>query len=167
MRTLLSWITWSEEHSPGGIATGILLMLLAAIAASIIGNALIATPASAAIGNVCPVPTGQVANAIDVCTDRGDDATYKAGDQITVCVSANIPQIMIYPPPPPPTILVEDVLADGSTRPLIEARMASGQQCVAGTVIEPFGQETVRARALGQDGKVIQEDTAQISTVPR
>jgi hypothetical protein len=45
--------------------------------------------------------------------------------------------------------------------------MASGQQCVAGTVIEPLGPETIRAQALGQDGKVMQEDTAQITTSPR
>ena len=86
---------------------------------------------------------------------------------ITVCVSANIPQIMIYPPPPPPTVRVENVLPDGSTRLLIETQMASGQQCSTGTIEAPFGQETIRAQALGQDGKPFQEDTVTITTTPR
>ena len=37
----------------------------------------------------------------------------------------------------------------------------------AGTIMEPFGQETIRAQALGQDGKVFQEDTTTITTAPR
>jgi hypothetical protein len=108
-----------------------------------------------------------VSNGIDVCTDRGDNATYQAGDRITVCVSANIPMIMIYPPPPPPTIRVENVAADGSTRLLIETQMAAGQQCSTGTIVEPFGQETIRAQAIGQDGKPFQEDTVTFTTTPR
>jgi hypothetical protein len=159
---------WTPDApSIGKLALLILVTILAALGAAILFGFLPVRPASAAIGSVCPVPTSQVGHGIDVCTDRGDGASYQAGDHITVCVSANIPQIMIYPPPPPPTIRVEDVLADGSTRPLIEERMASGQQCVAGTVVEPFGAETIRAQAIGQDGKVIQEDTAPVTTAPR
>lgn len=123
--------------------------------------------ATAAIGSVCPVPPSQVDNGIDVCADRGDGAMYTAGDRITVCVSANIPQIAIFPPPPPPTIRVENVAADGASQLLIEARMASGQQCMAGTVVAPFGQETIRAQAIGADGKMFQEDTVTITTAAR
>ena len=123
--------------------------------------------AQAAIGGVCPVPTSQVSQGIELCTDRGDASTYQAGDRITVCVSVNIPQIMIFPPPPPPTIRVEDLAADGSSKLLIEAQMASGQQCVAGTIVEPLGKETIRAQALGQDGKVFQEKSISVTTVPR
>jgi hypothetical protein len=144
-----------------------LLALLLGASASLLSGGLLPRPASAAIGAICPTPTSQVSQGIDVCVDRGDNATYQAGDLITVCVSANIPQIMIFPPPPPPTIKVENVLADGSTRLLIEAQMASGQQCSAGTIVEPFGQETIRAQAIGQDGKAFQEDTATITTAPR
>jgi hypothetical protein len=125
------------------------------------------TPAAAAIGPVCPAPTSQVGGGLDVCVDRGDDATYPEGSPITVCVSANIPQIAIFPAPPPPTIRVESVLEDGTTQLLMEAKMASGQQCVSGSVVEPFGEETVRAQALGQDGTVFQEDTAHFTTAPR
>jgi len=145
-----------------------LLPLALVVALAELGAVLLATrPASAAIGAVCPTPTSQVSSGIDVCTDRGDNASYQAGDQITVCVSANIPMIMIYPPPPPPTIRVENVAADGSTRLLIETQMASGQQCSTGTIVEPFGQETIRAQAIGQDGKAFQEDTVTITTGPR
>ena len=122
---------------------------------------------SAAIGSVCPVPTGEVSGGIKVCADRGDGATYAAGDLITVCVSANIPQIAIYPPPPPPTIRVENVSADGTARPLIEARTTSGQHCATGRIVEPFGQETIRAQAIGADGKPFQEDSITITTAPR
>jgi hypothetical protein len=73
---------------------------------------------------------------------------------------------MIYPPPPPPTIRVESVAPDGASRVLIEAQMASGQQCVAGTIVEPLGQETVRAQAIDRDGKAFQEDTTTFTTVP-
>jgi hypothetical protein len=125
------------------------------------------TPASAAIGPVCPVPTSQVGGGLDVCVDRGDDATYPEGSPITVCVSASIPQIAIFPPPPPPTIRVESILQDGTTQLLIEAKMVSGQQCASGSVVEPFGDEMVRAQALGSDGVVFQEDTAHFTTVPR
>jgi len=121
-------------------------------------------PVSAAIGAICPVPTSQVDHGIEVCADRGDGSTYTAGDRITICVSVNIPQIAIYPPPPPPTIRVENVAADGSAQLLIEARMASGQQCMSGTAVAPFGQETIRARAISADGKVFQEDTVTITT---
>jgi hypothetical protein len=153
--------------SHGRLALPLLLALLIGAGASLLSGSLQPQPASAAIGAVCPTPTSQVSKGIDVCVDRGDNATYQAGDRITVCVSANIPQIMIFPPPPPPTIKVENVLADGSTRLLIEAQMASGQQCSAGTIMEPFGQETIRAQAIGQDGKAFQEDTATITTAPR
>lgn len=125
------------------------------------------TPASAAIGPVCPVPESQVGGGLDVCVDRGDDATYPEGSPITVCVSANIPQIAIFPPPPPPIIRVESVLQDGTTQLLIDAKMAAGYQCASGSVVEPFGEEMVRAQALGQDGTVFQEDTAHFTTVPR
>ncbi|MCC7371063.1 MAG: hypothetical protein IT306_21795 [Chloroflexi bacterium] len=145
------------------------LVTALAVLVSVAGLSVVARPqvAEAAIGAVCPVPTGEVPNGIKACTDRGDGATYMAGDHITVCVSANIPQIAIFPPPPPPTIRVENVAADGAARLLIDARMASGQQCVAGTVIAPFGEETVRAQALGSDGRVFQEDSVRFTTVAR
>ncbi|MGE3909956.1 MAG: hypothetical protein AB7K36_11415 [Chloroflexota bacterium] len=142
-----------------------LLVLAAATLGMLFGRS--ADYAVAAIGGVCPVPTSEVQNGIQVCTDRGDGATYTAGDLITVCVSANIPQIAIYPPPPPPQIRVEDVAADGSSTLLMEANMASGQRCVSGRIVEPLGQETIRAQALGQAGKVFQEASISITTVAR
>src|SRR5689334_6852480 len=102
----------SGRQALGRLATAVLMAFTLASGVS----SLFVQPASAAIGPVCPTPPSQVANGIDLCVDRGDNATYKAGDQITICVSANIPQIMIYPPPPPPHIKVEGVAADGSTR---------------------------------------------------
>ena len=149
------------------LRAGRLRVALATLFAAVLGWGTVIgqpEPASAAIGSVCPVPTTQVDHGIKVCVDRGDGATYTAGDRITVCVSANIPQIAIFPPPPPPTIRVENVAADSNSQLLIEARMASGQQCSTGAIIAPFGQETVRAQAIGADGKVFQEDTVTITT---
>jgi hypothetical protein len=142
-------------------------VLVAALGAGTTIGVMAAPPAEAAIGPVCPVPPGQVGKGIDVCVDRGDNATYQAGDLITVCVSANIPQIMIYPPPPPPTIRVETLPPDGSSRILIDFQAASGEQCATGSIVEPLGQETIRGQALGQDGKVFQEDVVTITTAPR
>jgi hypothetical protein len=158
----------TTKRARAGLPIGHLtiLLLLAVVGTGILASISGASPASAAIGQVCPTPPSQVMNGIDVCVDRGDNATYQAGDRITVCVSANIPQIMIFPPPPPPAIKVEDVAADGSSRLLIEAQMVSGQQCATGIIMEPFGQETIRAQALGQDGTVFQEDTTTIITTP-
>lgn len=140
---------------------------VAFVAAALLVSGLLPGSASAAIGGVCPAPTSQVSQGIELCTDRGGGATYQAGDRITVCVSVNIPQIMIFPPPPPPTIRVENVAADGSSRLLIEAQMASGQQCIDGTVVEPLGNETIRAQAVAQDGKAFQEKSLTITTVAR
>lgn len=159
-------MAWRQSVRLGRLV-GLLTAL--AVVVSVGGFAAAAQPriAEAAIGAVCPVPTGEVPNGIKVCTDRGDGATYTDGDRITVCVSASIPQIAIFPPPPPPTIRVENIAADGATRLLIDARMASGQQCVAGTVVAPFGEETVRAQALGSDGRVFQADSVRFTTVAR
>src|SRR5689334_7820612 len=53
----------------------------------------------------CPVSSDQLSTSggLAICVDRGEGSTYVAGDRITVCASANIPTIAIYPPPPPPT----------------------------------------------------------------
>jgi hypothetical protein len=148
-----------------------LVMVAVVIAASIslLLGAVAPGRASARVVPTCPVPEDQVGSTggLAVCVDRGDGSTYAAGDQITTCVTANIPQIAIYPPPPPPTIRVVNLASDGASHLLLEGQFASGQQCVAGLIAEPFGQETIRAEAVGSDGTVFIEDTVTFTTVSR
>jgi hypothetical protein len=48
-----------------------------------------------------PVSSDELSTSggLAVCVDRGEGSTYTEGDRITVCASANIPTIAIYPPP--------------------------------------------------------------------
>jgi len=160
---------------------GVLLVALAPpvlLALAFPGRALAAVePASAApagpsptsISPDCPVGSDQLSTSggLAVCADRGEGATYVAGDRITVCVAANIPAIAIYPPPPAPTIRVESVASDGSSRLLLDDQFFSGQRCLTGTIVPPFGAETVRAQAIRQDGTVFLDDMVTFKTVPR
>lgn len=135
------------------------------------GTALRAGPASAqpgptAIGD-CPVLPENVNGGVDVCIDRGDGSFYAGGQPITVCVTANVPQILIFPPPPPPTIRVTNSTNGGPERVLIEDSFASGQRCINGIIMAPTGAETVRAQAIGPDGGVIAEDVLTFTTTPR
>jgi hypothetical protein len=116
----------------------------------------------------CPVSSEELTTSggLAVCVDRGEGSTYTEGDRISVCASANIPMIAIYPPPPPPTIRVES-LAAGSTRTLLEDQFADGNRCLTGTIAPPLGQETVRVQAIRADGTVFLEDTAAFTTRPR
>jgi hypothetical protein len=115
----------------------------------------------------CPVSTEELSTSggLAVCVDRGEGSTYTAGDRITVCASANIPQIAIYPPPPPPTIRVESIV-EGRSRTLLDDRFANGHRCLTGTIAPPFGEETVRVQAIRADGEPFLEDTATFTTRP-
>jgi hypothetical protein len=115
----------------------------------------------------CPVPVDQVSptDAIEVCTARRDGSTYAADDRITVCVTANIP--LIAPLPSAPTIRVVNISSDGAEHPLLEGKFFTGQRCMAGMIAEPFGQETIRAQAINQDGAVFLEDTVTFTTMSR
>lgn len=126
-----------------------------------------ATPAI--IAPDCPVGAEQLSTSggLAVCVDRGEGATYVEGDRISVCVAANIPTIAIYPPPPPPTIKVESQVDGGSSRVLLEDRFTDGHRCMSGTIVAPFGSETVRAQAIRADGTVFLEDSVTFTTRPR
>ncbi|MCC6178862.1 MAG: hypothetical protein IT305_26440 [Chloroflexi bacterium] len=125
-----------------------------------------ATPAI--IAPDCPVSAEELSTSggLAVCVDRGEGATYVEGDRITVCASASIPQVALYPPPPPPTIHIESIVA-GSSLILLEDQFAEGHRCLAGTVAPPFGQETVRVQAMRADETVFLEDTATFTTRAR
>lgn len=116
----------------------------------------------------CPVGADQLSasGGLAVCVDRGEGATYLAGDHITVCVSANIPTIAIYPPPPP-TVRVESMVGDGSSRVLLEDHFTEGNRCLTGIIAPPFGHEAVRARAIRADGTSFLEDTVAFMTQAR
>jgi hypothetical protein len=126
-------------------------------------------PSPRAISPDCPVASDQVSasGGLAVCVDRGEGATYLAGDRITVCVTANIPAIAIFPPPPAPTIRVESAPSDRSIRRLMEDEFFTGQRCLTGTIVAPFGYEVVRAQAVRQDGTAFLEDTVTFTTRPR
>jgi hypothetical protein len=157
----------------GGLVSyrGILFAVVALAMLLTSGPALRAEPAAAqpgpsAIGD-CPVLPENVAGGVEVCIDRGDGSVYTEGQPITVCVTANVPQILIFPPPPPPAIRVTNSTNGGPERVLIEVSFASGQRCMNGIINAPTGAETVRAQAIGQDGRVIAEDVLTFTTTPR
>ncbi len=116
----------------------------------------------------CPVSSQELSTSggLAVCVDRGEGSTYVEGDRITVCTSANIPQIAIYPPPPAPTIRVESIVGD-SKRTLLEDQFADGNRCLTGTIAPPFGNETVRVQAIRPDGTSFLEDTVSFTTRAR
>jgi hypothetical protein len=116
----------------------------------------------------CPVSADQLSTSggLAVCVDRGEGSTYVAGDRITVCASANIPTIAIYPPPPPPTIRVESIVGD-NRRTLLEDQFADGHRCLTGTIAPPFGHETVRVQAIRPDGTSFLDDAVTFTTRPR
>ena len=124
--------------------------------------------APAIIAPDCPVSSDELSTSggLAVCVDRGEGSTYTEGDRITVCASANIPTIAIYPPPPPPTIRVESIIG-GRTRTLLEDQFAEGHRCLTGTIAPPLGQETVRVQAIRDDGTAFLEDTVTFTTQPR
>jgi len=124
--------------------------------------------APAIIAPDCPVSAAALSTSggLAVCVDRGEGSTYTEGDRITVCASANIPTIAIYPPPPPPMIRVESVVG-ATTRRLLEDQFADGHRCLTGTITAPFGQESVRVQAIRSDGTVFLKDTATFTTRPR
>jgi hypothetical protein len=116
----------------------------------------------------CPVSSQELSTSggLAVCVDRGEGSTYVEGDRITVCASANIPSVAIYPPPPPPTIRVESIVGN-SRRTLLEDQFGDGHRCLTGTIAPPFGDETVRVQAIRPDGDVFLEDTVSFKTRAR
>jgi hypothetical protein len=116
----------------------------------------------------CPVSARELSSSggLAVCVDRGEGSAYVEGDRITVCVSASIPTIAIYPPPPAPTIRVESIVGN-SRRTLLEDQFADGSRCLTGTIAAPYGNETVRVQANRPDGTALLEDTTSFMTRAR
>jgi hypothetical protein len=114
----------------------------------------------------CPIPASDVDMGVAVCVDRGAGAVYAEGDRITICVTANIPQILIFPPPPPPTIRLVDIVNGVEQGEIFREDFVSGERCVERVIGPPFGQETIRAEALGDDGRVFAMSAVGFRTVP-
>ncbi|MGD9894134.1 MAG: hypothetical protein AB7R89_18700 [Dehalococcoidia bacterium] len=114
----------------------------------------------------CPVPVENVQTGLDVCVDRGEGSVYRAGEPITICVTANLPVIAIYPPPPPPTIQVLNSVNGGPEQLVLETAMHSGQQCITSTIVPPTGQETLRAVAIGDNGQITYSDQTHFWSTP-
>lgn len=145
------------------IAIGMLSTLLVAAIGLAVGSA---RGRAAAQTAACPVPLDQVDQGVAVCIDRGEGAIYRAGEAITVCVSASIPQILIFPPPPPPLIRVSNSTDGGAETVLFEKAFASGQECITGVIEAPTGVELVTAEAISSDGRVFATDSVTFTSVP-
>ena len=116
---------------------------------------------------VCPVPISEVDQGVEVCVDRGEGALYFEGDPIRICVTANIPVILIFPPPPPPLIRVTDQVDGHPPRVIFEDHFFSGQRCIDAVITAPFGRETIRAEAINQSGQVFASDSTFFFSAPR
>jgi hypothetical protein len=114
----------------------------------------------------CPIPASDVEMGVEVCVDRGSGAVYFEGDRITICVTANIPQILIFPPPPPPTIRLVDIVNGVEQGEIFREDFVSGERCVERVIGPPLGQETIRAEAIGNDGRVFAMSAVSFRTVP-
>jgi hypothetical protein len=133
---------------------GLIVAGMAAVAGPGVAGARTAQPAQ-----TCPLPEAEVEGGVEVCVDRGEGSFYFEGESITVCVTANLPVILIFPPPPPPLIRVTGSTDGGPARVLLEVEMHSGQECVTGTVVAAFGLESIRGEAIGDDGRPFASDT--------
>jgi hypothetical protein len=144
------------------------MQIVAALAiAATVGSALAWGGESAAAQlSACPVPLDQVDQGVAVCVNRGEGSVYRRGEAITVCVSANIPQILIFPPPPPPVIRVSNSTNGGPETVIFEKAFASGQECFTGIIEAPTGLEVVKAEAVATDGRVFATSTMTFTSVP-
>ena len=122
----------------------------------------------------CPVPVDQLTRGpgaatggIAVCVDRGDGATYTAGDSITLCVTVSMPTIMIYPPPPPPPVRVMNSTEGGPPRTVLADAFNGESRCISGEIEPPFGRDVFRAEVLGASGAPIATNQVQIISQPR
>jgi hypothetical protein len=122
----------------------------------------------------CPVPVDQFrplpgANieGIAVCVDRGDGATYTAGDPITLCVTVSLPTIMIYPPPPPPPVRVMNSTDGGPPRTVLADAFNGDSRCITGEIEPPLGRDVFRAEVLDPNGAPIAASQVQIISQPR
>ncbi len=144
----------------GVLAAGLLVVLVATVA----GATTAAAQSPQAVSG-CPVPVENADNGVEVCVDRGEGAVYQAGDPITICVTANIPVILIFPPPPPPAIRVLSSTNGGPEQLLFQVAMQSGQECRTFTIVPPYGQELIRAEAVGSDGRAFASDSTTFVSV--
>jgi hypothetical protein len=101
---------------------------------------------------------------ITVSVDRGNGATYAAGDTITVCVSLNLGGPNIFQANSFPVRLTDRV---AGTAPvvLLDTQLApTGQRCLTTVVGPPFGSETITGQVFDPvNGGVI--DSASVSFI--
>jgi hypothetical protein len=162
------------KHHEGDVMliTGITRASAAALFASTVIAFVGATPAAAqdptAVEPVpsCPVAVEDVQTGLAVCVERGEGSVYREGEPITICVTANLPAIAIYPPPPPPTIQVTNSVNGSPEQLVLETAMHSGQQCLTSTIVAPTGHEMVRAVAIGDNGQVTYSDQTHFWSTP-
>jgi hypothetical protein len=141
---------------------GVLAALGVLLAGATTANA--QQPGPTAVGPFCP-PASETVQGVDVCVDRGDGSTYRVGDPITICVTANIPQIAIFPPPPPPTVRLVSSTNGGPELVLFEGAFASGQRCFTYQIVPPTGTELMRVDVIDQNGRVFDSDVVTFFSV--
>jgi len=111
----------------------------------------------------CPV--AEATMGVAVCVDRGGGSVYLQGDAIRICVTVNIPTILIFPPSPPPLVRLTNTVDGMSPQVLFEEAFTSGQRCLDSTITPPFGDEVIRAEALSPDARIIAVDTVTYSSI--
>jgi len=141
-----------------------LVLALALVAVAGSSPARAQEPGAQAVA-VCPVQ--EAPNGVEVCVDRGEGAVYFEGDPITICVTVNLPVILIFPPPPPPLVRVTNSVDGGAPRVLIEDHFWNGQRCITSTITQPLGQETIHAEVIAQDGRLLASDATHYTSLPR
>ncbi len=147
-------------------ASGVALLVVTVVAAFGVAPAAAQDPRAVQPVPSCPVPVENVQTGVDVCVDRGDGSVYREGEPITICVTANLPSIAIFPPPPPPTIQVWSSVNGNPEALVFETAIHSGQQCITSTIVPPTGQETIRAVAIDDNGQPNYNDVTSFWSVP-
>jgi hypothetical protein len=127
-----------------------------------------AQPGPTAVAPPCPPADDAPTEWIDLCIDRGEDATYQLGDPITVCVTAYIPQPATAAPPsqtgtaspmPLPMVQVVNSVNGGPERVIFEEAFAGGQRCLDLSIGTPTGSEYLRVDVVDQqNGRLIATD---------
>jgi hypothetical protein len=82
-------------------------------------------------------------SSISVSVDRGNGATYNAGDSITVCVSLNLGGPNIFQASSYPVRLTDVVIGNAPVELLNTTLSATGQRCLTSRIGPPFGSETI------------------------
>jgi len=137
------------------------LLALGTTAAVLLSTALALPGRATAQISSCPVADSE---SIAVCVDRGPEGVYVVGDQITICVTVNVPQILIFPPPPPPQVRITSQVDEDTPTTIFEDGVRSSH-CFEAMIVAPTGRERLVAFVLDDNGGVIATSSVSFLSV--